>query len=92
MERRQEFGEILYAEMLECLKEKKETRVIILEGSHDELGLATENELKEEVEFMVQTLNLHNYIWLPIRTTRDTILFDQEINTIEANIELLMSH
>jgi len=55
------------------------------------MGLATEIELKEEVEFMLQTLNLLNCIWPPNRTTRDTIMTNQEIKTIDANIEMLKS-
>ena len=52
-----EFGNILYLEMIECAKETKQSREIMLEGSQDELrtelGIATESEIKEEVEFMV---------------------------------------
>ena len=39
----------------------------MLEGKTDELGLADEDELQSEVEFIVQTLNLLNCIWPPIR-------------------------
>ena len=92
MERREEFGTILFDEMKKCLQETKQLREGMLEGKADELGLADEDELKSEVEFIVQTLNLLNCIWPPIRKTRATIISNEEVDKIERNIMLLKQH
>lgn len=92
MERRKEFGSILFDEMKLCLRETKLNRENMLEGKEDILGLATENELKDEVEFMVQTLHLLNAIHPAIRLVRPTLLSAKEIEDIEKNIARIKAH
>ena len=92
MERREEFGKLLYAEMKKCIATTKEDRRNILDGEADTLGLASEEELKGEIEFMVQTLNLLNCIWPKIRTTRETIICDEELRDLQKDINTLKLH
>ena len=75
--------------MKECLKKSKENRSIMLEGREDIVGLATDYELKIEIEFLVKTLHLLNCTHPLIRKVRSTVFDTTEINTIENTIATL---
>ena len=92
MEKLEEFGKILFEEMTKCLIETKVDRDRILKGEDDKFGLATVCELRDEIQFMVHTLNLLNCIWPKIRRTRETILSLDEITNITININQLKEH
>ena len=56
------------------------------------MGVASESEVKNETECMVQTLNLLNCVWSNIRTVRDTVFNDAKTEDIVSNIKLLQRH
>ena len=78
--------------MKKCREEIIESRKTFLIGEADKLGVASENEIKNEIEYMIQTLNLLNCIWPKLRTVRETILSGNEIEQINSNIKQVQSH
>jgi len=78
--------------MNKCREQTIKARETFLEGVADKLSVASERELKNETEFMVQTVNLLNCVWSSIRTVRDTVLIDAKIEDIYSNIKLLQRH
>mmetsp|Transcript_50834 Transcript_50834/g.99414 ORF Transcript_50834/g.99414 Transcript_50834/m.99414 type:complete len:113 (-) Transcript_50834:1120-1458(-) len=92
MERREKFCSILFNEIQLCLKETELNRENMLEGKEDTLGLAIENDLKDEVVFLVQTLHLFNAIHPPIHLVRPTLLEPKETEAIEQNIAHIKAH
>ena len=94
MEKREEFGFLLWDSMKEALANSKLEREEILKkhpGSVN-LKLATEEELQEKVTFFIQTLHLLNCVLPPIRKVRALPLSDEEIDNISINILKLKAH
>ena len=58
IERREEFGAILFDDMKECLKISKENRNKMLEGRVDTVGLATDDEIKKRNRISSQDTTL----------------------------------
>ena len=84
MESRKKFGHVLLTRKKVALSQSHLDKANILENNPTLFAqeLATEDKLKEEVIYLVNTCSFLNAILPPIRNVRDTPVTDKKIETI----------
>ena len=94
MERREKFGRILVEKMSHCLQKSIDDRKELLKTDPNlvQRQLATQEELKDEVVYLVNTLSLLNCVLPPIRKVRSSVMTNSEIQVIKENIAKLKQH